>query len=186
MDDLTQEATQRESRFFLTTERLGFRSWRPTDLEAALMLWGDPEVTRHIVRESMDAEQIRERLEAEIALEREYGVQYWPLFLLETGTHVGCCGLHPRDPGAGVYELGGQIRSALWRRGFAYEAAAAMIPYAFEHIGAHKLFAGHNPANEASRRLLEKLGFRYTHDEHYEPTGLEHPSYVLEAPEQEP
>jgi RimJ/RimL family protein N-acetyltransferase len=42
------------------------------------------------------------------------------------------------------------------------------------------VFAGHNPANTASRGLLARLGFRYTHDELYAPTGLRHPSYLLE------
>jgi ribosomal-protein-alanine N-acetyltransferase len=45
------------------------------------------------------------------------------------------------------------------------------------------LFAGHNPKNEASRHILAKLGFRYTHDELYEPTGLQHPCYLLTAEE---
>ena len=41
------------------------------------------------------------------------------------------------------------------------------------------LSGSHNPGNQASRHLLETLGFRYTHDELYEPTGLMHPSYLL-------
>lgn len=42
---------------------------------------------------------------------------------------------------------------------------------------------GDYPHNERSRNLLLKLGFAYTHDEFYEPTGLEHPSYLLTADE---
>jgi RimJ/RimL family protein N-acetyltransferase len=55
--------------------------------------------------------------------------------------------------------------------------------YAFHTLGVKALFAGHNPGNTASRRVLEKLGFRYTHDEYYPPTGLKHPSYILTAEE---
>ena len=55
-----------------------------------------------------------------------------------------------------------------------------MIKYAFEELGAEKLFAGHNPDNTASSKLLKKLGFHYTGDEYYEPTGLYHPSYIYE------
>jgi RimJ/RimL family protein N-acetyltransferase len=58
-----------------------------------------------------------------------------------------------------------------------------VIEYAFNILGVKALFAGHSPANEASRRLLEKLGFRYTHDEYYPPTGLNHPSYLLASEE---
>jgi hypothetical protein len=41
----------------------------------------------------------------------------------------------------------------------------------------------HRHPNETLRVLLEKLGFRYTHDEYYPPTGLRHPSYLLKAEE---
>lgn len=54
-----------------------------------------------------------------------------------------------------------------------------MIRYAFEERKADRLFAGHNPKNTASKWVLEKLGFQYTGDEYYEPTGLYHPSYIL-------
>jgi RimJ/RimL family protein N-acetyltransferase len=55
--------------------------------------------------------------------------------------------------------------------------------YAFERLEVTGLFAGHNPKNKASRHMLGKLGFRYTHDELYGPTGLEHPCYLLTAEE---
>jgi hypothetical protein len=42
------------------------------------------------------------------------------------------------------------------------------------------LFTGHNPASDASRARLARLGFRHTHDELYPPTGLLHPSYRLD------
>jgi RimJ/RimL family protein N-acetyltransferase len=42
-----------------------------------------------------------------------------------------------------------------------------------------KIFAGHHPKNVASHRLIEQLGFQYTHHEYYPPTGLQHPSYIL-------
>ena len=57
------------------------------------------------------------------------------------------------------------------------------MEYAFISLKVHALFAGHNPKNSGSRKLLIKLGFKYTHDEFYEPTGLDHPSYLLKAEE---
>jgi ribosomal-protein-alanine N-acetyltransferase len=54
-----------------------------------------------------------------------------------------------------------------------------VINYAFEKLGAAALFASHNPNNDASRPLLEKLGFQYTHKQLYPQTGLEHPSYIV-------
>jgi len=132
-------------------------------------------------RGRLSPDQVRVRLAQETTTQRDHGVQYWPIFLLDTGEHVGCCGLRPRDAEHGVYELGVHIRPRYWRRGLAYEATTAVVRYAFDRLGAQSLFAGHNPTNEASRHLVEKLGFRFTHVEHYPATGLPHPSYTLEA-----
>jgi [ribosomal protein S5]-alanine N-acetyltransferase len=44
-----------------------------------------------------------------------------------------------------------------------------------------RLFAGHHRENAAARRLLEKLGFRFSHEEFDPPTGLLHPSYLRTA-----
>lgn len=170
--------------YFLHTPRLGFRCWRESDLDLALGLWGDPQVTRLIdARGQLSPEQVQQRLAREIATQQEYGVQYWPIFLPESGEHVGCCGLRPYDLPGQVYEIGFHIRPAHWRQGYAAEAARAVIDYAFRQLGAKALFAGHNPNNQASRVLLLKLGFRYTHDEYYPPTGLQHPLYLLTAEE---
>ena len=172
------------SKYFLTTRRLGFRAWSEDDHDLALGLWGDPEVTRLIdARGKLSEGQVRDRLDQEIATQRSHGVQYWPIFLLENGEHVGCCGLRPYDQSRGILELGFHIRSRHWRQGYATEAARAVMAYAFERPGVSALFAGHNPRNEASRHLLEQLGFRYTHDELYLPTGLEHPCYLLTSAE---
>ncbi len=166
--------------FFLTSARLGFRTWRESDLPLAQALWGDPQVTRLIdARGQLTAEQVAERLDQEIATQKAHGVQYWPIFLLADGAHVGCCGLRPYDPGQSVLEIGFHVRVSHWGNGYATESARATMAHAFDDLGARSLFAGHNPSNDVSRRLLLKLGFRHTHDELYEPTGLQHPSYLL-------
>jgi [ribosomal protein S5]-alanine N-acetyltransferase len=166
--------------YFLSSGRLGFRLWRDEDLALATELWGDPEVTRWIGGPLSPA-VAADRLAAEIATQAAAGIQYWPIFQLADAAHVGCCGLRPYREG--TPELGVHIRPAFWRRGFALEAARAVIAHAFGPLGARALFAGHNPHNAASRALLAKLGFRYTHDELYPPTGLLHPSYRLQRPD---
>jgi ribosomal-protein-alanine N-acetyltransferase len=172
------------SRYFLRSERLGFRRWSPRDFKLAWGLWGDPEVTRWIGG-PFSEEQVRERLAREMATAKSVGVQYWPVFLLATGEHAGCCGLRPYDLEARIFALGFHIRPLYWGRGIAGEAARAVLAHAFSELGAASLFAGHNPRNDPSRRLLGKLGFKYSHDELYPPTGLQHPSYFLTAEDYE-
>jgi ribosomal-protein-alanine N-acetyltransferase len=171
-----------EKKYFIRTARLGFRCWHEDDMDFALKLWGDYKVTRFIVaRGKLSEEQVREYLEKEIATEKEYGIQYWPIFLLENHQHIGCCGMRPYDLSSQIYEIGFHIRSTHWRQGYAYEAAQAVIYYAFNRLKVNGLYAGHNPKNDGSRHLLKRLGFQYTHDEFYPPTSLIHPAYRLSS-----
>lgn len=162
----------------LATERLDFRLWTADDVELAMALWGDPDVAR-LVGGPFSREQVRQRLSREISCQESDGVQYWPIFLRTTGEHVGCCGLAPFTPDERIYEIGFYLRKEHWGRGYGEEAARAVIGFAFGTLAARGLLAGHHPENEASRRLLAKLGFRYTHHQHYPPTGRLHPSYLL-------
>ena len=168
--------------FFLHTRRLGFRTWATNDLELALGLWGDPQVTRFFdARKRLTAKEVQERLMQEIAGQNDNGVQYWPIFLRSSREHVGCCGLRPYRAPGNIYEIGFHICARHWGNGYATEAALRVIDYAFRELAVDGLFAGHNPENTVSRHLLQKLGFRYTHDEFYAPTGLQHPSYMMES-----
>ena len=165
-----------EETYFLITSRLGFRCWSAEDFEIAFELWSDPRVSS-LFGGPFSEEQVRRRLENEMSSVREQGIQYWPIFLLESGEHVGCCGLRPYKPG--IPELGCHLRPAFWRMGLAEETGRAVIEYAWHPLGYEELFAGHHPANGASKRLLERIGFRYTGDEMYGPTQMMHPGYRL-------
>lgn len=177
-DVLTRRVVE-VSEYFLKSARLGLRCWRKEDLPLARQLWGDPAVTRYISARGFTEREIVFRLDLEMENQRVHDIQYWPVFLLATGEHVGCCGLRPRENEPDVPEFGVHIGSAHWRRGYALEAASRVLHYAFSVRRARAVFAGHNPANEASRALLKHLGFVHTHDELYPPTGLQHSSYLL-------
>src|SRR5204863_5466253 len=57
-------------------------------------------------------------------------------------------------------ELGYWIAPPLWGRGLMTEAAQAVMRCGFETIGLHKITVGCLADNAASRRVIEKLGFR--------------------------
>ncbi|HWQ10359.1 MAG TPA: GNAT family N-acetyltransferase [Holophaga sp.] len=170
--------------FFLQSSRLGFRTWSPEDLSRARALWGNPQVARFIHAAGLfSPEEAASRLAREMDTQRHRGIQYWPVFLRETEAFVGCCGLRPYEPRPSTLEFGVHILPEFWHRGLGQEAARRVIRHAFDDLETSALFAGHHPANAASRELLLRLGFTYTHDEYYAPTGLEHPSYLLLGPE---
>jgi ribosomal-protein-alanine N-acetyltransferase len=167
--------------YSVTTDRLGFSHWRESDLPLAMKLWGDSKVSS-LIGGPFTPEEVRARLSSEIELMTTYRVQYWPIFLLEDNQLVGCAGLRPYAYEEQIFEMGVHLLPENWGRGLAQEAGRAVIAFSFETLGVKGLFAGHHPANAASRRLIEKLGFRFTHEEFYAPTGLNHPSYLLTNP----
>jgi RimJ/RimL family protein N-acetyltransferase len=116
---------------------------------------------------------------------QQSGVQYWPIFLLEDGRHVGCAGVQLYPQEEGTYELGYHLRREFWGRGLAKEAGRAVIDYAFGAMGLESLFAGHHPSNAASGRILLSLGFKYAGDELYPPSGMNEPTYRLRKPQPE-
>lgn len=162
----------------LRSARLGVGIWTRADLDLALGLWGDPVVARYMGG-PFSREQVASRLELEVENYERHRLQYWPLFLRDSGVHVGCCGVAPHLADGPVYQFGFHLRQAHWRQGYVLEAAPVIIADAFDTLGAAALYAGHHPDNEASRRVLVALGFRYTHDEFYAPTGVIEPCYRL-------
>ena len=76
------------------------------------------------------------------------------------GTVLGCCGIGKLD---GEYpEIGYWLGVPFWGRGYATEAARALIDHAFGDLGYEVLQGGARVSNPASRRVLEKCGFQWT------------------------
>jgi len=166
--------------YFLKTDRTAFSTWQDGDITLAKLLWGNADVTKYICASGkFTASEIEARLNTEIYNNKKYNFQYWPFFEQKTDELIGCCGLRPHSENR--LEIGFHLRPKFWGRGYAVEAASAVIGYAFTVLDTESLFAGHNPNNTASQKVLSKLGFKYIGDEFYKPTGLYHPSYQLTA-----
>ena len=75
---------------------------------------------------------------------------------------IACCGAAPKENGA--FELGYWVGAPHRGRGVATEMVRALIGYAFAHHNAARITAGYFADNEASGRVLEKLGFQRTSD----------------------
>lgn len=162
-----------------SSPRLRFRTWTADDLPLAIALWGDADVMRHMGG-PRSPQQAAERLHDEMETHRQHGIQYWPIFSLETGEHAGCAGLRPFHGSIETLEIGVHIARTFWSGRFGEEAARAVIAHAWSHTGAVALVAGHGPDNANSRALIERLGFTYTHHEVWGPQQRMHPYYRLE------
>jgi RimJ/RimL family protein N-acetyltransferase len=140
----------------LKTARLSLRTPSHNDVTAMVALAGDRRVAENTARiphpyTAADAVGLLASInqtggETVFAIERD-------------GALIGTCGLDPRQDGA---ELGYWLGVPFWGRGYATEAARAMIDYAFSKLGYELLSSGARVSNPASRRVLEKCGFQWT------------------------
>lgn len=79
--------------------------------------------------------------------------------IVHQGVLVGLCGYMPEGHSV---EIGYWIGKPWWGRGFATEAAAALIDHCFNEGGFERVTCGHFVDNPASGRVIAKLGFRFT------------------------
>ncbi|HUR83301.1 MAG TPA: GNAT family N-acetyltransferase, partial [Thermoanaerobaculia bacterium] len=77
-------------------------------------------------------------------------------FAVDDGELAGAMGLVMK--GNGIAEIGYWIGVPFWGRGYATEAAAAVLRYGFEECGLHRIFAGHFSRNPASGKVLARIG----------------------------
>jgi RimJ/RimL family protein N-acetyltransferase len=146
----------------LETERLGLRELAPDDAEFMLRLLNEPSFIQNIgdrgVRTLEDARAYI--LNGPVASYAKHGFGLWLIELKESGAHAGVCGLLKRDALEDV-DLGYALVPEHWSRGYASEAASAVMTYAGERLGLRRVVAITDVGNQSSIRLLEKLGFRY-------------------------
>jgi RimJ/RimL family protein N-acetyltransferase len=170
--------------YFLKTERIGFSKWTKEDTGLAMSLWGEKDVTRYLCAAGIFSKQdVINRLSLEIENDARFHIQYWPIFSLTGGEFLGCCGLRPHGMDKDIFELGFHLKSAHWGKGYATEAAGAVIHYAFDTLMAANLVAGHHPQNEGSGKVLAKVNFHRTGEIYYPPTGLYHAAYIYRLSE---
>jgi RimJ/RimL family protein N-acetyltransferase len=79
---------------------------------------------------------------------------------IATGQPVVWCGFHDIDWTARICDTGYWVRMSAQRRGFATEAANALVRYAFGALNMRRVGLTHAGGNELSRRIAEKLGFQ--------------------------
>ena len=163
-----------------SSARLTFRSWTEEDTALAEALWCDPEVT-HYFGGAMSREQARARLDMERERESSLGMQYWPMFLRDTGEFAGCAGLRPWQMDPNTIEVGVHLMRSVWGLRLGEESLRAVLDYGFDTMGLPVIVAGHGVGHDNSRMLLERVGFCYTHNATWGPKAIEVCMYAIDA-----
>ena len=149
----------------LSTERLLLRRWRPEDLEPYAELCSDPVVMRWIGNGS-----VRTRKECATAISAfelawdEHGFGLFALELPASGRLIGFVGLsvpHFLPEILPSVEIGWRLAADQWGKGLATEGARATLAFGFGQAGLDRIVSIHQVGNDASGRIMEKLGMRF-------------------------
>lgn len=156
------------------TPRLTLRPFEPGDFDALLDIYRRPDVVRYLYTEAwsaMDAEEKFGRKMASRALEREHDVLVLAIVPVDASAPVGEVVLKWLSDEHRRGEVGFVLHPDVHGRGYAREAAEAMLQVGFEALRFHRIIGRCDARNAASARLMERLGMRreahFRHDERF-------------------
>ncbi len=154
------------------SDRLLLRLTRRDDAAFLLRIVNQASWIRHIGDRKVHTLEDAERYVDTRMLEpiRQHGFGMYVIELKATGEAVGLCGLVKRDALPDP-DLGFALLDEHAGRGYALEAATAMLRHARDTLKMPRLLAITTPANARSGNLLEKLGFRLEEAPHVNPEG---------------
>ena len=148
----------------LSTERLLAAALRADDFATLCELHRDPAVMAFIGGVRPD-DRTRAYLAENLAHWDEHGFGLWIFRERATNAFVGRGGLrHLFLEGQSEVEVAYALAREAWGKGFATEIARAALDVAFRQLGLQDLVAFALPEHVASRRVMEKVGFRYERD----------------------
>jgi len=143
----------------LATERLVLREFALDDWRAMLAIHSQPEVVRWLMFDVMDEAGARAYVQRIIDGVRDQVVVELAVTLPGDDTLIGRTGFR-RGEDPRIAELWFTIGPAHQGKGYAVEAARALLGYAFETLGLHRVWGDCDPRNPASAGVMKKLGMR--------------------------
>lgn len=150
----------------LETPRLRLRRFRQEDIDTLARWHVDPGLMRHMGKLSFTREEIEADLERYERHWAAHGFGLWAAEDKASGALIGRVGLAyhrvwPDDP-----EVGWLIDTPWQGQGLAAEAGAACLRYGFEELAFERVVSICTAENAASRRVMDKLGFRLWREIH--------------------
>jgi len=144
----------------LETERLKLIQVNEMHTKSYFDILSKDEVTKYYgmdpLKSMEDALKLIKTLK--ITYESKRGIR-WAMVLKDTGEFVGTVGLNNLSLWSKRAEIGYELHPAHWKKGITTEAVKEVLRYSFEELGLFRIGAVTFPQNEASTKLLQKLGF---------------------------
>jgi RimJ/RimL family protein N-acetyltransferase len=144
------------------TERLLIRRISAGDAAALFAYRGRPDVYRYQSWRPKTLGEAEERVKSLEAAEPDTPGAWLQvaLCLRDTGGMIGDAGMHFPPDDARAAEIGYTVSPEYQGRGYATEAARAVVDYLFNVLGKRRIVASVDPRNAPSVAVLEKLGFK--------------------------
>lgn len=151
----------------LNTSRLTLQEWSLDDAEAALEIYGDPEVMQFLGdgKPVPDLPAQRRWLTERIERYRSpalAGLGAWAVVERDTGQVVGTMLLKPLPPTTDEIEVGWHLARRAWGRGYATEAGRAVLRYGFVDLGFDRIVAVVKPGNLRSAAVAVRIGMAWS------------------------
>ncbi len=174
----------------VTTERLLLRPTIEEDLKVLWEILCIPEVNKYYLTCKFNLDWENEKKWQYKKLERatDCDMFQWSIVLKENNECIGQISVQEKGEDKAVRDIGWFINPQHQRKGYAFEAASAVIKYMFEDVSINAIDTGVAICNSASWKLMEKLGFirkeTKTHLNHYTFGGeVEGYSYIMRKEE---
>lgn len=149
-----------QQNYLFTSERLGFRNWQDSDLDAFATMNADVDVMEFfpkiLSRES--SKKLMQRFSQHF---EEKGYTYFAVNILETSECIGFIGLAYQTyeaPFTPCVDIGWRLVKPYWGNGYATEGAKRCLKYGFETLYLEKIYAVATAINLPSIRVMEKIG----------------------------
>jgi RimJ/RimL family protein N-acetyltransferase len=145
----------------VTGSRISLRPFTPRDTAALYAIYSDNEVMRYWggtpMKEPREAARFLDEVQGDL---RGHRCLHWGVARRSDDRIIGTVALFHLDTIAQKAELGFALARACWRQGYMSEALQTAIDFTFTRLEVRRLEADVDPRNDASIRLLEKLGFQ--------------------------
>ena len=143
-------------------DRLTMEPLQLFDLDSLAAIWSDPEVTKFLPSRgvAIPREKVEKTLVSFVEHWQKLGYGIWKIVEDETDKMVGYCGLRYLEELHEV-ELPYGLAKEYWGKGIATKAAKASVSYGFDEANLDRIIALALPENEASKKVIEKTGFKY-------------------------
>ena len=147
----------------LTTTRLRLEPFKNSHFEELYYLNSDIKVMQYITGRTVSLEETIEHVELVKKNWAKLGFSSWSFIDKETGNFVGTGGIqHIEFNHENPLEIGWRLKPSMWKRGYAAEAALAMMNFIYGKVHIDTLYALCHQDNKASERVMQRIGMRYS------------------------